>query len=163
MQMMRPHSCRCRVRKLVWARAPVSTTHRVSSCCTLFTHHCAVNVHGQSNVVLAPGLIACGLGGAVPGVQNGYIVWEGFPYTEHQVSSLWVDVLLSLFTLRLPVCASCLQTGELLQRVWAARENADAQVLLLTHCGPYDVGTTVSMKPLERNPEPIQSGSTNLR
>lgn len=47
--------------------------------------HPSVNVHGQSNVIVAPGLIVCGLGGAVPAVQNGYIVWEGFPYTEHQV------------------------------------------------------------------------------
>jgi Icc-related predicted phosphoesterase len=43
------------------------------------------NVHGEACVALAPGLSVCGLGGAVPGVQGGYIVWEGYPYTEQQV------------------------------------------------------------------------------
>jgi len=96
----------------------------------------AINMHGQAGIELAPGLRVCGLGGAVPGVQGGYIVWEGFPYTEQQ-------------------------SGEHLQRVWTAASALPDQVLLLTHCGPYDVGTTVCWKDVDR--EPIQSGSTNLR
>lgn len=97
----------------------------------------AINMHGQTGVLLAPGLAMCGLGGSVPGVQGGYIVWEGFPYTEQQ-------------------------NGDHLQRIWTHASTAfDGQFLLLTHCGPFDVGTTVCMK--EPNKEPIQSGSTNLR
>lgn len=96
----------------------------------------AINVHGEVGLKIAPGLRVCGLGGSVPAVQGGYIVWDGFPYTEQQ-------------------------NGNHLQRLWNKASALDGQVLLVTHCGPYDVGTTVCMK--DPNREPIQSGSTNLR
>lgn len=78
----------------------------------------AINCHGKAGLELAPGLQICGIGGAVPATQGGYIVWEGFPLTEQQ-------------------------TGDLLQRVWAEQCRNPSQVLLLTHCGPDEVGTTI--------------------
>lgn len=117
----------------------------------------AVNVHGCAAVPLAPGLSVCGLGGAVPAAQGGYIVWDGFPYTEQQVLGRpWRCVCHYMLT-------SVAQMGVQLHALWETQlaRAPDDQVLLLMHCGPYDAGTTVCFKDVTR--DPIQSGSTNLR
>ena len=87
---------------------------------------------------IAPGLIVCGFGGAVPGYQNGYNVWAHFPYNEHQY-------------------------GEKLEKVWNETSPTDQeQVLLLTHCGPAEVSSTTAVL-YQDNKTPIESGSSNLR
>ncbi len=77
----------------------------------------AVTVHDQARMQLAEGLVLCGLGGSVPAYQNGYIVWAGFPFTEHvfgeRLAAVWQR------------CASSAAPGE--------------QVVLLTHVGPAEV------------------------
>ncbi len=98
----------------------------------------AVNLHDEARVPLADGLVMAGLGGSVPAYSNGYIVWAGFPFTEHQF-------------------------GERLDALWsrtAAQLQGDEQVLLATHVGPAEVSTTISLK---EPGAPIDSGSTNLR
>jgi Icc-related predicted phosphoesterase len=98
----------------------------------------AVNLHDEAHVALAEGLVLLGLGGSVPAYSNGYIVWSGFPFTEHQF-------------------------GQRLDALWSRASTElrdDEQVVLATHVGPAEVSTTVSLRdPLA----PIDSGSTNLR
>ena len=98
----------------------------------------AVNLHDEACVPLAEGLALAGLGGSVPAYSNGYIVWSGFPFTEHQF-------------------------GERLEALWRrahAQLPEGQQLLLATHVGPAEVSTTISLK----DPcAPIDSGSVNLR
>ena len=116
----------------------------------------SVNFHGKE-VTVAPGLSLVGFGGAVPATQNGYECWSGFPYTEQQMGDklryllIWVFLLPSLIF-------SCER------QVW--EENCDGDkkendVVLVTHCGPFDISTTISL--LDVNKSAIESGSTNLR
>ena len=93
------------------------------------------NIGGESKVSLAKNLFLCGVGGAVPAYQDGYLVWAGFPYSEYEL-------------------------GEKLDEMWSAPKNESEQYILLTHCGPQSVSTTEVMQ--ESDKPIIESGSSNV-
>lgn len=99
------------------------------------------NVHLRC-LSIAPNLYVAGLGGSVPGYQDGKKLWDGFPYRNQEEMGVDLNKLLD------PLMKS--ETSPLTE---------DDQLILMTHCGPTESSTTIIMDdPLH----PIISGSTAL-
>lgn len=101
--------------------------------------HLVTAVHGQSRVQLAPGLLLGGVGGAVPATQAGNFKWAGYPYSSQD------------------------DMADPLTRMWqrAAPHDDGSQWLILTHCGPAEISTSVAI--VDASEPPILSGSVHLR
>eukprot|EP00033_Pygsuia_biforma_P002859 GCRY01003154.1.p1 GENE.GCRY01003154.1~~GCRY01003154.1.p1 ORF type:complete len:347 (-),score=71.25 GCRY01003154.1:202-1242(-) len=86
----------------------------------------STNVHGRY-IRIAPGLVACGWGGSQDGILNGDVIWDGYPFSKEE-NKKGLEALLNHFPKEPP--ASC-------------PVSPDDQVIVLTHSGPSQCGTTL--------------------
>ncbi|XP_019863786.1 PREDICTED: uncharacterized protein LOC100634094 [Amphimedon queenslandica] len=83
---------------------------------------CNVHLH---TIPVAPGLFLSGLGGSVPGYQDGKQCWDGFPYNNEDDINKDLTQLLEPF----------------LGKDTPLRSPED-QLILMTHCGPSNSSTS---------------------
>ncbi|KAJ5076716.1 metallophosphoesterase [Anaeramoeba ignava] len=97
------------------------------------------NIHGKVEKI-APKLFIAGIGGSVDAYDKSGLLWNGFPYKDEQKLKSDLENLEKL--------------------IEENSDGFDTQVIILSHTGPFGVGTTISWRN-EKN-GPIQGGSLVL-
>ncbi|KAJ3092335.1 hypothetical protein HK102_008485 [Quaeritorhiza haematococci] len=123
----------------------------------------AINFHDRM-VRLAPNLVMAGFGGSVSQTLRtdpSAVVHPGYPYSEPQLAG----GVRNLFEHKTQLDAKPLIETETEDGSdpWRSSSSASDQVLLVTHCGPADVGTTdVNLTPAQPQGR-LETGSYELR